>query len=172
MRILLLLLLAAALLAPAARAQETPSPESPPPGQESQPDQDQGSRGSPNPDAPAPEEPAATGPVDFNTAKENFPGLVEAYISEHTVNDAMPFKDKTKRVWKLELQSVDIKTFKKLKENLFTACVLMREGADKLDLDFTVDFSGDHWHVSSINLHKLNGKPRFNYKGSRRVAVP
>jgi len=82
--------------------------------------------------------------VDPDTARENYPGLVEAYISEHGTDNAMTFKDKTKRVWKLELQSVNIKTFKKLKENLFTACVLMRDGADKLDVDFTVDFSGEH----------------------------
>jgi hypothetical protein len=151
------------LLALPLRAQDTPPSDgnSPPAGQEQAPAQ-----------TPAPEEPSAPrGPIDFSTAKENYPGIVEAYISEHSENNAMPFKDKAKRAWKLELQSVDIKTFKKLKENLYAACALMRDGADALDMDFTVDFSGDHWHVSSVNLHKVNGKPRFNYKSGRRVAV-
>ena len=151
------LVFAAALAAPAG-AQDSPA---------------QGTeQSSPAADAAPAEEPQEQGPIEASNAKENYPAIVEAYVNQHAVNGAMPFKDKTKRVWKLELQTIDMTTFKRLRDNVYTACARMRDGDNKLDLDFTVDFSGDHWHVSSVNLHMVNGKARFEYRGGRRIAVP
>lgn len=111
------------------------------------------------------------GPMSFKDARENYPTVVENYILQKGRNGLLPFKDKNGRLWKLELEAVHTQPMRKLKKDVFTSCASMHAGSDALDVDFTVDFSGDRWRVTSLYVHKVNGKPRFKYQGAQRVPI-
>ncbi len=104
-------------------------------------------------------------------ARSNYSTIVENYILQHSKDEVLPLKDKTGRKWLLRLERVDLAPLRELKQGFYVSCVQMRDGKDRLDVDFTVDFSTARWRVSSVNVHRLNGKPRFKYNGSGRVPL-
>ncbi|MBI4349533.1 MAG: hypothetical protein HY553_22045 [Elusimicrobia bacterium] len=147
----------------AARAQDTATEPAPSP--------------TPSPDAeapasPAPEpEPVDTGPMTLGVARTNFATVVESYILQNQLDEAMPLKDKTGKRWRLRLERIESEKVRELAPNRFVGCAFMRDGRHRLDVDFTVDLSGPRWRVKAVNIHKVDGKPRFKYKGAERVPL-
>ncbi|MBI5201261.1 MAG: hypothetical protein HY925_06715 [Elusimicrobia bacterium] len=152
----------------AAYAQEETAPV--PPAPEAPAENRAEAEAAPQPPAPPPP-PEVIDPITMSGARSNYPTLVENYILQHSKNEALPLKDKTGRNWKLRLEKIDLETLRELKRGFYAACVRMRDGADRVDLDVTVDFSTARWKVHSVNVHKVNGKARFKYKGSERVPL-
>ncbi|MBI4422366.1 MAG: hypothetical protein HY554_01485 [Elusimicrobia bacterium] len=171
--------------APAPRAQQ--AEEEPPPSAEARPpetgedaaERQPAAQAEPEPEeAPPPakarpaEDAKPRGPMSLSDAKVNFATVVENFILEKSPKGYLPLKDASRRIWRLELETVHAKPMRKLKSNVFTSCASMRAGRDALDVDFTVDFGGEHWRVTQTHIHKVNGKPLFKYEGARRVRLP
>lgn len=147
----------------AAHAQDGAAPEAPAPARAPEASAEQ-------PPAPPPP-PETIGPMTLSGARSNYSTIVENYILQHSKDEALGLKDKTGRKWRLRLERIDLSPLRELKDGFYVSCVRMSDGHDKLDVDFTVDFSTPRWRVQSVNVHKVNGKARFKYKGTERVPL-
>lgn len=80
------------------------------------------------------------------------------------------------RNWELHLLRVRSDAVTRLPDGRFFVCVDFKgddeKSAQPVDLDFYVVESEGEWAVDEVLLHKVSGKPRFNYdKNFKRVPV-
>ncbi|MBI2363287.1 MAG: hypothetical protein HYV15_07905 [Elusimicrobia bacterium] len=80
------------------------------------------------------------------------------------------------RTWELHLLRVRTEAVTRLPDGRFFVCVDFKgddeKSAQPVDLDFVVVESDGEWAVDEVLLHKVSGKPRFNYdKNFKRVPV-
>src|SRR5581483_3752118 len=102
-------------------------------------------------------------PVNLDSARINLPAVVEAYIARHSSKGVWTIKDKSGRVWHLKQPKTLADTTRNTGPGLYSAHVMLNTAKPpkhRLDLDFTVDFSGADWRVQSYRLVKIDGKPR------------
>lgn len=74
---------------------------------------------------------------------------------------------------KLKFQKIHEKKLTHLEGNVYFACMDFEEPAkkNKVDLDFWMEFKDDGWELQKVLIHKMNGKPRFNYINNKPVPV-
>jgi len=76
------------------------------------------------------------------------------------VND--PVLNKT---WDLKLDHVHTERLSKLNADTYFACVDMKDPEAKvIDVDFFLKSNGDKLEMTDTTIHKIEGKPRYNWK--------
>lgn len=103
-------------------------------------------------------EPAAGGQeaMSLADARVNFATAVENHLKATAPKGPFPFQDVL-----LNYDRVDETSVKEVSADRFVGCVLFKDGKDKpVDLDLTVDFSGDRWRVVSVLPHSDAAPPK------------
>ena len=80
------------------------------------------------------------------------------------------------KTWDLKLDHVHTERLSKLKADTYFACVDMKDPNGKvIDVDFFLKSKGDKLEMTDTTIHKIEGKPRYNWKEEdgywKRVAV-
>ncbi len=83
--------------------------------------------------------------------------------------------DKEKKDRKLKFDKMHEKKLTHVEENVYFACMDFMEGqgkkANKIDMDFFMEFSDDGWALQKVMIHKVNGKLRLKYVNNKPVPV-
>lgn len=111
--------------------------------------------------------------MEKEDVKVNFPTVVEAFVSGHSPDGYWQLPEKgSKRVWKLKLLGVDAQTLKKTRDNLYAARARLQDVDDgkRLNIEFTVNFSGAKWRVEKIRLLNKNAKPPAKRRKPKKPA--
>lgn len=70
-----------------------------------------------------------------------------------------------KKTWDLKLDHVHTERLSKLSPDTYFACVDMKDPDGKvIDVDFFLKSSGDKLVMTDTTVHKIEGKPRYNWK--------
>ena len=80
-----------------------------------------------------------------------------------------------KKTWQLELVRVHTEKLTQLDDKTYFACVDFKaDDGTPVDVDFYMKDDGGKLALSDTTVHKVNGKPRFNYekKGKYWERVP
>lgn len=80
------------------------------------------------------------------------------------------------KTWDLSLQRVHTDRLSKLNADTYFACVDMKDPDGKtIDVDFFLESADGQLEMTDITVHKIEGKPRYNWKEEdgfwKRVAV-
>lgn len=80
------------------------------------------------------------------------------------------------KTWDLKLDHVHTERLSKLSPDTYFACVDMKDPNGKvIDVDFFLKGSGDKLEMTDTTVHKIEGKPRYNWKEEdgfwKKVAV-
>jgi hypothetical protein len=77
-----------------------------------------------------------------------------------------PVKDDVlRKTWQLDLVRVHKDRLQALADGTYFACVDFKtDDATLVDVDFFLKKSGDSLAVTDTNVHKINGKARYNYQ--------
>lgn len=118
------------------------------------------SEGTESPDRPKAKDPVESGiePMSLMDARMNYSTVVETHLAANSPQGHWPYRDaKTGAVWPLGLQKIDERSLRELGANRFAGCVLFtrKDTGALVDMDLTVDFSGDIWKISAVKLHKV-----------------
>jgi hypothetical protein len=69
------------------------------------------------------------------------------------------------KTWDLKLDHVHTERLSKLNADTYFACVDMKDPNGKLiDVDFFLKSNGDKLEMTDTTIHKIEGKPRYNWK--------
>jgi hypothetical protein len=102
-----------------------------------------------------------------------FSDVVMAHVKTKSKSGAYPIKDEvTGKVRELQLTRIHKDKIVKLSPDEAFACSdfkTFRGGTDKVDLDFYVKRQGETWLVDRVLIHKINGKPRFQYNKANQI---
>jgi hypothetical protein len=91
-------------------------------------------------------------------ARINFRTVVESKLAAESAKGFWSYQDPAGgRTWALAYRKVDESSLIERGSNLFSGCVLFKrkDPPAKVDLDFTVDFSGTHWEVTGVKVHSV-----------------
>ena len=70
-----------------------------------------------------------------------------------------------KKTWDLKLDHVHTERLSKLNADTYFACVDMKDPNGKvIDVDFFLKSNGDKLEMTDTTVHKIEGKPRYNWK--------
>jgi hypothetical protein len=70
-----------------------------------------------------------------------------------------------KKTWDLKLDHVHTERLSKLSADTYFACVDMKDPNGRvIDVDFFLKSDGDKLEMSNTTIHKIEGKPRYNWK--------
>lgn len=80
------------------------------------------------------------------------------------------------KTWDLKLDHVHTERLSKLSADTYFACVDMKDPNGKvIDVDFFLKGEGDKLEMTDTTVHKIEGKPRYNWKEEdgfwKKVAV-
>lgn len=80
------------------------------------------------------------------------------------------------KTWKLKMKKIHKKRIARLSDDKFFACAdfttVGKKPRTELDLDFFVTKTSDGWNVDQVLVHKIAGRPRYNYNDeNERVPV-
>ncbi len=117
----------------------------------------------PKPEHPKPEHPTAK-PVSMGTLEK----AIKDQIAEKAKaqGDKFPVKDDVlNKTWQLELVRVHTDKLTQLDDNTYFACVDFKASdGTTVDVDFYMKNDNGKLSLSDTTVHKVNGKPRFNYE--------
>ncbi|HEY2092354.1 MAG TPA: hypothetical protein VGJ81_10730 [Thermoanaerobaculia bacterium] len=69
------------------------------------------------------------------------------------------------KTWDLKLDHVHTERLSKLNADTYFACVDMKDPHGKvIDVDFFLKSDGDKLEMTDTTVHKVEGKPRYNWK--------
>jgi hypothetical protein len=69
------------------------------------------------------------------------------------------------KTWDLKLDHVHTERLSKLNADTYFACVDMKDPDGKvIDVDFFLKSKGDKLEMTDTTIHKIEGKPRYNWK--------
>jgi hypothetical protein len=69
------------------------------------------------------------------------------------------------KTWDLKLDHVHKERLSKLNADTYFACVDMKDPQGKvIDVDFFLKSDGDKLEMTDTTIHKIEGKPRYNWK--------
>jgi hypothetical protein len=69
------------------------------------------------------------------------------------------------KTWDLKLDHVHTERLSKLSADTYFACVDMKDPNGKvIDVDFFLKSNGDKLEMTDTTIHKIEGKPRYNWK--------
>lgn len=69
------------------------------------------------------------------------------------------------KTWDLKLDHVHTERLSKLNADTYFACVDMKDPQGKvIDVDFFLKSNGDKLEMTDTTVHKIEGKPRYNWK--------
>ena len=69
------------------------------------------------------------------------------------------------KTWDLKLDHVHTERLSKLNADTYFACVDMKDPNGKvIDVDFFLKSNGDKLEMTDTTIHKIEGKPRYNWK--------
>ena len=70
-----------------------------------------------------------------------------------------------KKTWDLKLDHVHTERLSKLNADTYFACVDMKDPDGRvIDVDFFLKSDGDKLEMTDTTVHKIEGKPRYNWK--------
>ncbi len=102
---------------------------------------------------------------------------IKHQIAEKSKNGVFQVKDpELHKTWDLKLDHVHTERLSKLNADTYFACVDMKDPNGKvIDVDFFLKGSGDKLEMTDTTVHKIEGKPRYNWKEEdgfwKKVAV-
>jgi hypothetical protein len=105
-----------------------------------------------------------------NTKKDFSVGDLEKAIkhdiAEKSTDGVFKVHDpELKKTWDLKLDHVHTERLSKLSADTYFACVDMRDPQGKvIDVDFFLKSNGDKLEMTDTTIHKIEGKPRYNWK--------
>lgn len=83
--------------------------------------------------------------------------------------------EKEKKDRKLKFDKMHEKKLTHVEDNVYFACMDFTEGsgkkANKIDLDFFMEFNDGEWELQKVMIHKVNGKLRLKYVNNKPVPV-
>ena len=114
-----------------------------------------------------PEHPnSSTKPKDFSVS--DLEKAIKKDIAEKSKADGGVFKVKDpelNKTWDLKLDHVHTERLSKLSPDTYFACVDMKDPQGKvIDVDFFLKQEGDKLEMTDTTVHKIEGKPRYNWK--------
>jgi len=107
---------------------------------------------------------SATKPVSAATLEQAIKGQV---AEKATANGGkLGVKDDVlNKTWQLDLVKVHTDKLTQLDDNTYFACVDFKAaGGTPVDVDFYMKNDNGKLSLSDTTVHKVNGKPRFNYE--------
>jgi hypothetical protein len=109
-------------------------------------------------------------PVTADMVKQTIKDYVESQSKVH--KGAFIVRDpELNKVWKLELVKIHdpVREYKKDGKTIYFACSDFKsmESEDILDIDLWLVPAGDRLMVEEVKIHKLNGKARYTYEGTK-----
>ena len=113
-----------------------------------------------------PEHPKTDKPKEISvTDLEN---AIKADVAEKSKDTKGIFKlddPELKKTWDLTLDRVHKERLSKLSADTYFACVDMKDPNGKtIDVDFFLKSNGDKLVMTDTTVHKVEGKPRYNWK--------
>jgi hypothetical protein len=113
-----------------------------------------------------PEHPNGTKAKDFSVT--DLEKRIKEDIAEKSKANHGVFKvedPELKKTWDLKLDHVHTERLSKLSADTYFACVDMKDPNGKvIDVDFFLKSDGDKLEMSDTTIHKIEGKPRYNWK--------
>jgi hypothetical protein len=87
-------------------------------------------------------------------------------IAEKSKDGVFKVKDpELHKTWDLKLDHVHTERLSKLNADTYFACVDMKDPNGKvIDVDFFLKSKGDKLEMTDTTIHKIEGKPRYNWK--------
>jgi hypothetical protein len=118
----------------------------------------------PKEEHPKQEHPKAAKPISTATLekaiKEQIAEKAKTNGGKFTVEDPV-----LKKTWRLELVRVHTDKLTQLDDKTYFACVDFKaDDGTPVDLDFYMKNDSGKLTLSDTTVHKVNGKPRFNYE--------
>ena len=108
-------------------------------------------------------------PTDKKVAKKGYTvddldKAIRAAIAEKETNGVYQLKDGDK-TWDLKLDKVHRERLARTDENTYFACTDFKSADDHtVDVDFFMKDDGGKLVMTDATLHKVDGKPRYNWK--------
>ncbi|HKS22896.1 MAG TPA: hypothetical protein VJZ76_08885 [Thermoanaerobaculia bacterium] len=89
---------------------------------------------------------------------------IRAAIAKKETNGVYQLKDRDK-TWKLKLDKVHRERLARTDENTYFACTDFKSADHHtVDVDFFMKDDGEKLVMTDATLHKVDGKPRYNWK--------
>ena len=111
-----------------------------------------------------PEHPANQKAKDFSV--NDLESAIKADIAAKSKDGVFKLEDpELKKTWDLTLDHVHKERLSKLNADTYFACVDMKDPNGKvIDVDFFLKTNGDKLDMTDTTVHKIEGKPRYNWK--------
>ena len=109
-------------------------------------------------------------PTDSKKAKDfsvsDLEKAIKADVAEKSTKGVFKVEDaELKKTWDLKLDHVHTERLSKLSADTYFACVDMKDPDGKvIDVDFFLKKNGDKLDMTDTTIHKIEGKPRYNWK--------
>ncbi len=106
---------------------------------------------------------AATKPISTATLENAIKSQIEEKAKAN--NGKFPVRDDVlDKTWQLQLVRVHTDKLTQLDEQTYFACVDFKaDDGTLVDVDFYMKKDNDKLSLTDTTVHKINGKPRFNY---------
>lgn len=118
--------------------------------------------------------------MSVSDARVNFGGVVETHLKAAAPRGGpFPYRDEASgKTRLLTYDRTDEGSVRELAADKFSACVFFKDVHEKpVDLDFTVDFSGERWAVTAVGPHaepapvKAPPRPKKAGQGAKKAAA-
>ena len=111
-----------------------------------------------------PEHPTAKKAEKKGYSVDDVDKAIRGAIAERETNGVYQLKDADK-TWDLKLDKVHRERLARVDENTYFACTDFKSSDDHtVDVDFFMKDDGGKLVMTDATLHKVDGKPRYNWK--------
>lgn len=111
-----------------------------------------------------PEHPTEKKAVKKGYTVDDLDKAIRKAIAERETNGVYQLKDGDK-TWDLKLDKVHRERLARIDENTYFACTdFQSSDAHTVDVDFFMKDDGEKLVMTDATLHKVDGKPRYNWK--------